>query len=88
LIEALSCGKPVIATRCGGPEWIVNEKNGFLVTKGDESYLANAMQKMVKNYHVFCPELIRKDCVGRFSEQAVVARLERIYASVVKWKDR
>jgi glycosyltransferase involved in cell wall biosynthesis len=88
LIEALSCGKPVIATRCGGPEWILNEQNGFLVTKGDESYLANAMQRMVKNYHLFCPKLIREDCVGRFSEHVVVAQLERTYASVLKCKDR
>ncbi|MGL5640670.1 MAG: glycosyltransferase, partial [Paraclostridium sp.] len=30
-IEALALGKPIIASKCGGPEDIVNDKNGLLV---------------------------------------------------------
>ncbi len=85
-IEALSCGKPVIATRCGGPEYIINDKNGFLVPKDDEFSLAEAMKRMVKSCHNFSPRLIRNDCVLRFSEQTIVSQLENLYTSVLQEK--
>src|SRR5690606_22342672 len=31
LLEAIACGKPIISTKCGGPEIIVNQNNGLLV---------------------------------------------------------
>ena len=33
LAEATACGRPVISTRCGGPESIVTKENGILVEK-------------------------------------------------------
>lgn len=42
LIEAMASGKPVVATRCGGPEEIVLEgETGFLIPIGDEQALAD-----------------------------------------------
>ncbi|MEI7780330.1 MAG: glycosyltransferase [Planctomycetota bacterium] len=43
--EALSCGLPVIATRCGGPEWLVGEDDGEVVSPGDVPGLAAAMER-------------------------------------------
>lgn len=43
LAEALACGTPVVATRCGGPEDIVTEEVGALVPVGDEDALAAAL---------------------------------------------
>jgi len=84
LIEAFSCGKPVIATRCGGPDFIVNEHNGFLVPTGDVSQLAESMKKMITNYHLFNPRVIREDCVARFGEQHIVSKLESVYFRAMK----
>jgi hypothetical protein len=40
-IEAMSHAKPVIATRCGGPEDIVEDgKTGYLIPTGDSDMLA------------------------------------------------
>ena len=43
-IEALSCGVPVIATRCGGPEGFVHTGNGILVPVDDEEALVGAAE--------------------------------------------
>src|SRR5208283_2427341 len=46
-IEAMSYAKPVIATRCGGPEDIVeDEKTGFLVPIGNSDALAERMIRL------------------------------------------
>lgn len=48
IAEALSQGKPVIATRCGGAEMQIREKeNGLLVEPNDVSGLRDAIQWML-----------------------------------------
>lgn len=84
LIEAMACGKPVIATRSGGPEGFVNEGNGLLVPVGDVQAMAEAMQRMVNTYSQYDSRHIRDECVARFSESAIVRQLEAIYASVLQ----
>ena len=61
-IEAMACGLPVIATRCGGPEDFVNESNGVLCEVDDVEGIAEAMRYMYgskKNY--------LKKCLNRFA---------------------
>ncbi len=83
VIEALALGKPVIATRCGGPENIVREHDGLLVPAGDINALAEAMQQMRVDASRYPPDVIRASCASRYSEEAVVERLTRIYHQVV-----
>lgn len=45
--EALSCDKPVIASRVGGLPELVSEANGLLVEAGDEQALAEAMRTLL-----------------------------------------
>lgn len=82
-IEALACGKPVIATRCGGPETIVNDVNGILVEKKNPQELANAMMVMIKNHHQYDSYAIRKDFLNRFSKKAVIPKLIDLYQEVI-----
>jgi glycosyltransferase involved in cell wall biosynthesis len=82
--EAIACGKPIIATRCGGPEFIVNEGNGLLVDVGDVSALSIAMQKMVANWADYKSLDIRQDFDKRFSRHAVVSQLRALYSEVLK----
>jgi glycosyltransferase involved in cell wall biosynthesis len=44
VIEALSCGRPVIATDVGGIPELVDESSGILVAPRDSRALANAIQ--------------------------------------------
>lgn len=48
IIEAMALGKPVVATRCGGPEEIVvDEYTGLLVPGGDAKALARAAGRLL-----------------------------------------
>ena len=82
LIEALALGKPVIATRCGGPESIVGERDGILVDVGDVHDLGKAMIRLHSEYFKFDPNEIRARCVERYSESVVARSLLEIYASI------
>ncbi|MEL6355281.1 MAG: glycosyltransferase [Cyanobacteria bacterium J06627_28] len=85
--EAIASGKPVIATRCGGPESIINHNNGRLVDVGDVAGLAKTMAWMAQHWDAFEPQKIREDFESRFSQRAVVEKLARIYAEVIGGSD-
>lgn len=81
LIEAMSCGLPVISTRSGGPESIiVNNKLGFLCNNEDE--LINSLIKITKMY--FDKKYIRDYVVKNFSYKSLSESLVTIYRNVVK----
>lgn len=48
ILEAMSLGKPVVATRPGGPEEIITDgENGLLVSHGDATALAHAISRFL-----------------------------------------
>lgn len=48
VLEAMSCGLPVISTRCGGPESIIEHgQNGFLVDNNNLSALVTAIRTVL-----------------------------------------
>ncbi len=81
-IEALACGLPVIATRCGGPEEIVNKENGVLIDIDNPKQLAEALQFSFENYDKFNLKIIREDFEKRFSSKVVTAKLLEIYSKI------
>jgi len=82
LIEAMACGKPVIATRYGGPQGFVRPDDGLLVPTDDAQALGEALVYMRDHYADFNAETIRAGCVARFSEAAIVRGLTEAYLSV------
>jgi len=77
--EALIMGRPVIATRCGGPECIVTEHDGLLVEPHAPEQLAEAMVSMVKNISRYDSLSISEHARKRFSGEAVASTLTKIY---------
>ena len=49
LIEALSCGKPVIGSNVGGIKEIITEDVGLLIDPNDPSDLANAIDRVLSD---------------------------------------
>lgn len=79
LIEAMACGKPVIATRCGGPSEIVTPETGLLVPPGDIDALADAIVQMSETVHTYAAERIAAYAHHHFGPDAVVPSLLRVY---------
>lgn len=83
LAEAIACGKPVIATRCGGPESIVTQTNGQLVAPGSPAELSQALADMRIQHAQYDPIAIRQSFVSRFSRQAVTQQIVDMYKAVL-----
>lgn len=77
--EAMACGKPVIATRCGGPEFIINEQNGMLVDVANPQALANAMEDFIAGRMSFDADAVRTSVVNRFSPDAFLRNITAVY---------
>jgi glycosyltransferase involved in cell wall biosynthesis len=80
--EAMSCGKPVIATRCGGPEFVVTSETGLLVNTADPVALADAMTKFILNEVTFDALRIRQSVQQRFGEEAFLHNVSAIYEKI------
>lgn len=83
VIEAHASGRPVLATRCGGPEEIINEGNGFLVAPGDPKELKSGLEHILGYVGYFDGERISKEAIEKYSIERIGQRLTDIYRSVV-----
>jgi len=83
-IEALACGKPVIATKNGGSEDIVDNSNGILINKDNIEEIANAMVLIYDNYNKYNSKEISNSCKRKYSSDAVIKKIVEIYSIFVK----
>ncbi len=82
LIEALSTGLPVLATRCGGPEEILTPELGILIDRDDLDGLADGMRKIVTG--PFNPLRLRELAVRQYGFRTVAERIFSIYERVAR----
>lgn len=80
--EAMACGKPVISTRCGGPEFVVTEETGLLVDVAKPQALADAMGDFILDRVSFDPQTVRTSVVNRFSPEMFVRNVSAVYEQV------
>ncbi|MFV5350671.1 glycosyltransferase [Acinetobacter baumannii] len=78
-IEALAQGKPVVSTRCGGPESIINDEVGILVENDSVSALAKGILHVCTHLDCYDENVLKKYCLNSFSEKAVINKLTKIY---------
>lgn len=78
-IEALALGKPVVSTRCGGPESIINDQVGILVENDSVSELAKGILHVCTHLDDYDEAVLKKYCLDSFSEKAVINKLAKIY---------
>jgi glycosyltransferase involved in cell wall biosynthesis len=84
LIESIASGTPVIATRCGGANNIITNKNGLLVEPGNALELGEAMVKMMGTAAQYHPERLRQECMARFGEAAFIQNATQLYTEAMR----
>lgn len=84
LVEAMACGKPVLATRCGGPEEIVTAETGLLVPAGDAPALAEAMALLLDRGQSYDGRAITLYARAQYGYEAVGRQLDKVYRQVLE----
>ncbi|HKP53257.1 MAG TPA: glycosyltransferase [Chloroflexia bacterium] len=82
VIESLASGRPVIATRCGGPEFLINDENGLVVEPGQAAPLAEAIANLLTHLDRYDPHAIAADAAKRYGQDTLVATLTEIYQAL------
>lgn len=81
--EALMAGVPVVATRCGGPECIVEGGDGLLVPPKRPDELTRAMAEVGTNLIEYDPKILAARAKERFSGSSIAKRLTIEYENVL-----
>lgn len=80
-LEALSCGTPVITYQTGGSPEAIDEKTGFVISKGD----VNAMYEAIKN--VYNGDINREDCrkraISLYNKNSCYSKYIELYNSLL-----
>lgn len=86
LLESMSQGTPVIASRVGGiPEFVEDGRSGLLVPPGDRSALAGAIERLWSDAALArqLGEYGRREVVPRFAWDEIAGRIDALYAEVL-----
>ncbi|HOJ70318.1 MAG TPA: glycosyltransferase family 4 protein [Syntrophorhabdaceae bacterium] len=87
LIEAMACGKPVIASNVGGiPEIIEDGISGILITPGDFKALKEAIIKIISNkdLQMHLGNCGRQKVLSEFTFEKTYNELKEFYFSLLK----
>ncbi len=79
LIEAMASGLPVIATRSGGPEYIVEKHCGILTEPGNVDVLRDSMAEMIRNYDSFKQSEIREYTMAKYGNREIAREYLKIF---------
>lgn len=82
-MEAIACGTPVVATRCGGPEEILDGSSGVLVEPEDPEGLADGIEEVLRNRTRYDAARMSAAVISRFGRAAVRDTIGRIYDRVI-----
>jgi glycosyltransferase involved in cell wall biosynthesis len=82
MLEAMSTGLPIVATRVGGVPEVVDPGQGILVVPGSADALADGLGEIVSNLADYDREQLRAKAVSGFGYSAIARRWADVYASV------
>lgn len=76
MIEAMSCGLPVLATKTAGAKDIVNNENGLFCEINCINDLSTKMKEIYLEYNKFESKIIRNNIITKYSFELVAKKIE------------
>lgn len=83
IIEALSCGLPVISSDVGGVREAVHTNNGILIQSDNEKELLEAMIKMIDNYNWFDRKGIAEEAYSLYRYNIIGKQFFDLYQHIL-----
>ena len=78
VLEGMLLGKPIVSTKCDGPETVITGTTGILCDQNQHAMSA-ALNWMYKNYVSFDARKIAEHCKNTYSEERVMNQLSKYY---------
>lgn len=79
MLESLSCGRPVVATRTPGSTYIVKEGMGEIVLQEDPASLAKAMIQVYQKRDQYNPNELHEMISSQFGKEKILGEWMSIY---------
>jgi glycosyltransferase involved in cell wall biosynthesis len=83
LIEAISCGLPVVATNVGGVKEVVPKEHGQLVPSENLEALVSAIKEQLSRLNKYNTNEMHHRATENFSYQAIGKRFTAIYEAII-----
>ena len=87
ILEALTCGLPVISTDTGGISEVINKENGILISPRQEDELFNAMNGLFDNLSNYDKQEIALSAKNKFSFEIVGKQFDKVYKEILLAKN-
>jgi glycosyltransferase involved in cell wall biosynthesis len=84
LLEAMSCGIPVISTKVGAVPEIIDFKEGMMIKPDDAKELSIAMEDMISSYGQYSSNEIRTRMIEKYSYPAIAKDFDTIFNAILK----
>ncbi|HXB12331.1 MAG TPA: glycosyltransferase family 4 protein [Bacteroidia bacterium] len=83
LAESLWVGRPVITSKCGGPQEFIREDFGIVVNPGEEKELVNAINKMLDTWQLYDKEKMKEFARNNFAPTIIGEKMHLIHSEVI-----
>jgi glycosyltransferase involved in cell wall biosynthesis len=84
IVEALSCGLPVITSDAGGAGESIDYNNGKVVPVGNEEKLLLSLIEVMDQYHKYDRKQIAEDAKRKYSYPVIGQQFSKLYDEILK----
>jgi glycosyltransferase involved in cell wall biosynthesis len=83
IIEAISCGLPVISSDVGGIKEMLDKETGILVPPKNKKALKKALHNMLDNLHLYNKHKMHQKAINKYSKDVIGSTFLTIYTEIL-----